>query len=378
MKRFLSTRAGSWMLSALPLVIALAFVVLVLILVGAPPGQALLALLDGAIGRNALNPFGRPERVALVLASWVPLTLCAAGLLVTFTAGLWNIGVEGQIIFGAIGATAVIRTLGGDVPAPLMLAALLAGGAIGGILWGLLAGIIRVYGKVNEIFVGLGLNFVASGFTIFLIFGPWRQPRGGTMSGTLPFPENAWLPILPGLEVSPLALALAALAVVLMLVTLGNTIWGLRLKAIGKNLAAASRLGVPAQRYMLLAFAVCGALAGLAGAIQASGYRHTLFPGVSSGFGYLAILVVLLAALRAVWIAPIALFFAAVSIGSIQLVQLNLDSSLAGVLQDTLVLVVLLTAGLRRQWVPAPAVPAASAPAAPLPPRTPEQEAHGP
>jgi simple sugar transport system permease protein len=377
MKDFWTTRTGSWLLGVMPLVVALVFVTLVLLLVGAPPGEALMALVDGAIGRNALNPFGRLERVALVLAAWVPLTLCAAGLLVTFTAGLWNIGVEGQVALGAIGATAVIRALGPDVPAPLMLAALLAGGAVGGALWGLLAGVIRVYGKVNEIFAGLGLNFVASGFTIFLVFGPWRQPRGGTMAGTLPFPENAWLPNLPGLEISPLALVLALVAVALMLAALGNTIWGLRLKAIGKNLPASVRLGIPAQRYMLVAFAVCGALAGVAGGVLASGFRHTLFPGVSSGYGYLGILVVLLAGLRAIWVAPIALFFAAVSIGSTQLVQLNLDSSLAGVLQDTLVLVVLLMAGLRLALTPKAAVPvAAEAAATPAPPR--EEEAHGP
>jgi simple sugar transport system permease protein len=341
--------AGRLLAPLLPLVLALAFIGVLLLLVGAPPGTTLLRILDGALGRSAAYPYGRPERLAIVLANWVPITLAAAGLLITFAAGLWNIGVEGQVIFGAIGATAVIRALGPDVPVAVMLPALLAGGLAGGLLWGLLAAVIRVYGRVHEIFVGLGLNFVAAGLTIYLIFGPWRQPRGGTMSGTEVFPPNAWLPVLGRLEVSPIALVLAVLAVSALAVLLGNTLWGLQLRAIGRNPAAAVRLGIPAERALLLAFAACGALAGLAGAIQAAGYRHTLFPGVSSNYGYLAILVVLLAGFRPLAVAPIALFFAAVSIGSTQLYQLGLDTSLGGVLQGALVLSVLLVAGARRR-----------------------------
>jgi ABC-type uncharacterized transport system permease subunit len=342
-----STPAGRAVIWALPVVLALVFLVLLLLAVGAPPLQTLQSIFDGAIGRSEVYPYGRAERVAQVLAAWAPITLCAAGLLVTYTAGLWNIGIEGQVTLGAIGATAVVRTLGPDVPPALMIAVLLAGGALGGALWGLLAGLLRVYGKVNEIFAGLGLNFVASGLTIFLIFGPWRQARGGTMSGTDTFPENAWLPILGKLEVSPVGLALALAAIALMAMLLSNTLWGLQLRAIGRNLRSATRLGIPAERYMLLAFAACGALAGLAGAVQASGYRHTLFPGVSSGYGYLAILVVLLAGMRALPVAPIALLFAAVNIGSTQLIALNLDTTLAGVLQGVLVLSVLLVGGWR-------------------------------
>jgi simple sugar transport system permease protein len=98
----------------------------------------------------------------------------------------------------------------------------------------------------------------------------------------------------------------------------------------------------------MFAFGLCGAFAGLAGAVQATGFHHKLVPSVSGGYGFLGILVVLLAGFRAIWIAPIALFFAMITIGSTQLqLRLALDSSLGGVLQGVLVLFVLLAQGWR-------------------------------
>ena len=131
---------------------------------------------------------------------------------------------------------------------------------------------------------------------------------------------------------------------------LAGTYFGLRLKAIGKNLRSAYLAGVPTDRYLLLAFALCGALAGLAGWVLICGAsaRHNLFPLISSGYGFLAILVVLLANLSAVWSVPISFFFAAIAMGSLQLsLQRQLDSSLGGVIQDLLVLSILITQGLQ-------------------------------
>jgi simple sugar transport system permease protein len=325
-------------LAATPLVLALAFTTLVLVAVRADPLAAYRAMWHGA--------FGSLSKFADVLLVWAPLVLCAAGLLFTFTAGLWNIGIEGQMVFGAIAATWAARTL--DWPAAALIPALMLAGGIGGALWALLAGALRIYGKVHEIFAGLGLNFVAIAFTNFLIFGPWRQPGMATMSGTEPFRKSAWLPNFGGLSLGPVELALAVGALVFATLALRGTMWGLRLKAIGKNARAAFVLGVETERNMLGAFLIGGALAGVAGAVQATGLFHRLIPSISSGYGYLAILVCLLAGNRGLWVAPVALFFAAAVKGSLQLpMQMQLDSALGGILQGVLVLMVLLVHGVR-------------------------------
>ncbi len=325
-------------LALLPVVLALVFTTIILALAGASPGAAYRNMLRGA--------FGSTSKVADVFVAWVPLVLCSAGLLFTFTAGLWNIGIEGQMILGAIATTWAARTL--DLPAPLLIPLLLLAGAMGGTVWALLAGALRTYGKVHEIFAGLGLNFVAMATTNFLIFGPWKQPGIATMSGTELFRRSAWLPNIGTLALGPIEIVLAVIALLVAYVSLRGTIWGLRLKATGKNPRSAFLLGVDTGREMLLAFALGGMMAGLAGAVLAMGLFHRLIPSISSGYGYLAILVVLLANNQAAWIAPVAFFFAAAVKGSLQLpLEMQLDSSLGGVLQGVLVLFVVLMQGVR-------------------------------
>jgi ABC-type uncharacterized transport system permease subunit len=326
------------------ILLAVLLTTLVLLAAKAPPLAAYANIVLGAVGSW--------DVAGNVLVSWVPLLLATAGLLITFTAGLWNIGIEGQITLGAVFTTWVLRALQGTAvdPGVAMTAAIVAGLA-GGALWALLAGALKTFGGVNEIFGGLGLNFVASALNLWLIFGPWKRPGVASMSGTVPFAPSLWLPTLsPQSRLSLSALMLAIGAIVLVYLLLQGTHFGLRLKAVGRNPAAAHLLGVPTWQHMMVSFALCGAFAGLAGAVQVTSVYHRLIPSISSGYGYLGLMVAMLSGYRAALAAPVALFFAALNVGSIQLpIVLRQDSSLAGVLQGTLVLFVLLAQGVRQR-----------------------------
>lgn len=324
--------------AAAPLVLALAVGLLLLAAAGADPFRALALIWGGSLGSG--------PKVADTLMAWVPLTLAASGLVVTFSAGLWNIGIEGQIVMGAIGATFVAREAPGGSAVVLVLAFLAA--MAGGILWALLVGILKTRSRVNEIFGGLGLDFVASGLAIYLIIDPWKRAGIASTSGTDVFRREAWLPTLGTTRLSLVAVALAATGVVAVSLLMRGTTFGLRLRAVGRNPRSARLLGIPPERTVLAAFAVCGALAGLAGAVQATGVHHKLVPAISGGYGFLGILVVLLAGFRPIPVAPIALFFVAISVGSTQLpLRLNLDASVGGILQGVLVLFALLASGAR-------------------------------
>jgi simple sugar transport system permease protein len=171
------------------------------------------------------------------------------------------------------------------------------------------------------------------------------------MSGTVPFPDEFSLPLLNNLRISPWALALALLGILIVYFLLQGTYFGLRLKAVGRNFRAAYLLGIPTWQYSMYAFLICGALAGAAGAMQVAAVYHRLIPSISSGYGYLGLMVAMLINYQAVWAAPVALFFAALNIGSIQLpILMKLDSSLSGVLQGVLVLFVLLAEGIRQRF----------------------------
>jgi general nucleoside transport system permease protein len=325
--------------------LALLFTTIVLILAGAPPLDAYRNILFGA--------FSSVRRFSDVLVAWVPLLLSSAGLLVTFRAGLWNIGIEGQITLGAIFSTGMLRMLLNVEISPwLALTLAILAGMVGGALWASLAGALKTFGGVNEIFGGLGLNFVATAITLWLIFGPWKRPGIGSMSGTEPFPMEFWLPTLTGLRLSIWSIVIAVVVVILIYLLLQGTYFGLRLKAVGRNMRASFLLGVPTNRYMMLAFIICGACAGVAGSIQVVGVYYRLIPAISSGYGYLGLLVAMLVNYQALWVAPVSLFFAALNIGSIQLpIVLKLDSTLAGVLQGALVLFVVIMNGVRQQFI---------------------------
>ncbi|MDP3176920.1 MAG: hypothetical protein Q8M76_03380 [Spirochaetaceae bacterium] len=338
-------RIRAFAFGAAGIVLALLLATAVLVAAKAPPLAAYGEIIMGAFG--TWNVFSD------VLVAWVPLLLVSSGLLATFTSGLWNIGVEGQITLGAIFATWTLRAAqSGSLDPTLALILCFVAGMAGGALWAALAGALKTFGGVNEIFGGLGLNFVASALNLWLIFGPWKRPGIASMSGTVPFDRSLWLPtVTEQNRLAPIAVVLALIGLAIVLVLIQGTRFGLRLKAIGKNSKAAYLLGIPTWQHMMASFAICGAFAGAAGAIQVTSVYHRLIPSISSGYGYLGLMVAMLSNYRAAVAAPVAFFFAALNVGSIQLpISLRLDSTLAGVLQGSLVLFVLLAQGASKRF----------------------------
>ena len=329
----------TWAWPIVPVVAALLFTSGLLVLFDTSPIVAFDAMAQGAFGDQA--------KTLSVLAFWVPLLLASTGLVVTFTAGLWNIGIEGQIILGAIAASWVAQTV--NAPAPILIALELIAAMIAGALWAALVAVLKTRGHVHEIFSGLALNNLAIILTNYLISGPWQPPEGGSFRGTAPFQEDALLPLLGDSRFSPLSLVLAIVAVVFVFIALRGTFWGLKLKALGKNPYSAYLLGVSSERETILAMMFCGALAGLGGAIRTLSWFDSLRQSISGGIGFLALLVVMLAGYRVLWVPLISFFFSAVLSGSITLqLRTQLHSAIGGILTGVMVLFVLLFGDAKR------------------------------
>ena len=323
---------------SIAILVSIVFVSFLLALFEIPIFETYRLLLTGSLGST--TKFGDTLMVG------VPVIIASASLVITFKAGLWNIGVEGQIIAGAVAASFIAREF--QLPSGILLPVMILAGAFGGAFWGLLVGLLKVKGGVNEIFGGLGLNFVATGLVVYLIIGPWSRKGIASTSGTEPFHQNAWFPTLEGFRLSPLAVALSFLVVFIVIYVFSRTQFGLKLRAIGLNPDSSYRFGIPTSRYLLIAFMLGGAVAGLAGVTQVASIHHRLVPSISGGYGYLGILVVLLAGYRPSLLVPIAFFFSMIAIGSIQWqLRLGLHSSLGGVFQGTLVLSVILISAMR-------------------------------
>lgn len=337
-----SLRPVDLALNVLPIIISLALTAIIILLAGQDPFEVFSLVWQGSLGSV--------RTMSGVVNFWTPLMLVCIGLLVTFRGGLWNIGVEGQMMMGAVFATGV-ALFPPALPSPFVIGLALLAAAIGGALWGLLAALLKTRLGVHEIFGGTALNALANVASIYLISGPWLPTEGGSAQGTAPFPAFARLPALEGdFAVSPAMLVITFTALVVVIFALTMTRWGLTLKATGRNPRSALLLGVPVERTLISSLLVCGALAGLAGAFRVLFVYNNLRPLVSGGIGFLGLLVILLAGLRPVWTVIIAFAFAAIISGSTRLkIALQIDQSLAGILQGILVLVSLLFQGVRER-----------------------------
>ena len=333
----------------IPVVISLIVAALLVNAVGRDPLEVVDALWKGA--------FKDSRKLGSVVNFWIPLTLVSIGLVVTFRAGLWNIGVEGQMMMGAIFASWGAQFIPLDESlAPLLHLALLLLAALGGMFWAFVVGALKIRLGVNEIFGGVALNALVNVISIYMISGPWQPRIGGSAQGTEPFPKAALLPEFSStfpVNIFMILLVFASFAMVLVL--LNATRWGLNLKAVGKNMRSALLLGVATERTSMSAFLVCGALAGIGGSYRVLFTFDNLRPLSSGGIGFLGLLVVLLLSIRLLWVPLITFAFAAILTGSTRLQiapSLKLDSSLAGVMQGMLVLFVILFQGVREVFFP--------------------------
>tara|TARA_A100001037_G_C15148529_1_gene637711 strand:- start:2929 stop:3984 length:1056 start_codon:yes stop_codon:yes gene_type:complete len=300
-----------------------------LLLLGVSPWDAFVAILEGSIlGLDSLS------RVLVITSV---MSLSAFALIVTFSCNMWNIGIEGQMMLGAIGAVFVARTVVGDTlfAIPLMIMASMAFG--GG--FGILCGILRTKGSVHEIFAGLGLDFVAAGLIVYLVIGPWKKDGIASTSGTDIIPNMSWFPHLFEFKFPVIPVLLFATLYMTLKFIYSRTALGLKLKSVGSNPAAFSRLGLKPDTYILMGFLIAGAVVGLAGAIQVGSIYHKLVPYISGGYGFLGILIALVSDKKLSVAVIVSIFFACLVVGGSTLqIKLGLHASLPGIIQASIVL----------------------------------------
>jgi simple sugar transport system permease protein len=273
---------------------------------GKPAGQALYSLL--------LEPFDGWYNISEVLLKMGPLMLIAQGLAIGFRANVFNIGAEGQLIIGAVCASA-LPVYFPDGTSPFMLPAMIVLGALGGALWAGLAAGLRTRFNANEILVTLMLTLIATQVLNYLLLGPWKDPHGFNFPQSVMFPDVALLPILlPGTRVNISVLAaliVSGLAYVLM----RHRFSGYQLLVGGLAPRAARYAGFSENRAVWLSLLFGGLAAGFAGACEVAGPLGQLQRSVSTGYGYSAIIVAYLGGLNPLGIIVSAFLMAALFIG---------------------------------------------------------------
>ncbi len=292
--------------SLFAIVLALGVSAVVVWLTGSSPAAAFAALLEGA--------FGSRDSLAEVTVKACPLTLTGLAVALAFRANLWNIGVEGQLLVGALAMAAAAQVVGSSLPKPLALLVGLGAAAAGGALWAALPAVLRLRRGVNEVIATIMLNFVAAAVLSYLVQGPLMEP-GGRYPQTEALPPEFVLPRLAPYRLH-LGFPVALLAAVALQFGLFRTRHGFELRAAGLNPAAARLAGIPVERRLFWAFVLSGAFAGLAGGIELSAITRRLYERFSPGWGYTAIAVGLLGRLSPLGVVAAALFFGALDAGS--------------------------------------------------------------
>lgn len=313
-------------------------------------GAAVLAASghDPAAGYAALwrGAFGSERAIVATVNKAAPIGLCAFGIALAYRAGLWNIGAEGQLYFGAFAAAWVGLALPETVPAAVALPAVLGAGLIGGGVWAAAAALPRAWLGVNEILSTLMLNYVAILWVEYLVSGPWADPLTFTFPYSPPLPEAARLGALAG-GVHWGAAIFAAAGLALFAVDRGLR-WGYELRVTGDAPRAALYARIAAPRLLVAALVAGGALAGVAGAVEVSASTGRLQAGLSPGYGFMAILVAWLAAGRPLGIAAASLFYAGLLNGGFALQVSGFPPALGTVLQAALLVAALAALGLGR------------------------------
>ncbi len=269
-----------------------------------------------------------------------PLTLCALGLTVCFRSNVWNIGAEGQYLMGAIGGGGLalwFTNAGVDVGRWGFFPLLVLAGAFGGALWAGVVALLRDRFNANEILVSLMLVYVANLFLTWLVFGPWKDPKGFNFPQTMSFAAFTEVPrLVPGMRLHlgyPFALLLAVAVWIFMF----RTHRGLQLQVGGPAPLAARYAGFSARAALWMVLLGSGALAGVAGAFEAAGPMGQLTPHVSTGYGFTAIIVAFVGRLHPLGAVLSSLLLAVFVIGG-ELAQsrVGLPAALSGIFQGVL------------------------------------------
>lgn len=287
-----------------------------------------------------IEPLTQQWSLEATIEKATPLILIGCGLAVCYLSNNWNIGAEGQFVVGALfGSFLPVLFPGFENAATLPL--MLIFGAIGGALWALIPAILKTRFNTNEILTSLMLVYVASLILDYLVRGPWRDPDGYNFPESRIFSDAATLPDVFGGLMS-LATPITLIVAVVLAIVLAKTLKGFEIRVMGESPRAGGFAGFSSKRLTIFAFALAGALAGLAGTMEVSGGLNQLLPVISPGYGFTAIIVAFLGRLNPIGIIVAGFVLALSYIGG-EGVQsaMGVSNKIASVIQGLLLFFVL-------------------------------------
>jgi len=301
----------TWRTVSVPLAAVLLAVLIgaiILAVSGANPFRAYGALLQGA--------FGSSKAIGRTLEKATPLIMSGLAVAFGFKAGLFNIGAQGQLLFGAIVSAALGFGIEG-LPIIIHLPLALLGGGLAGALYGAIPGALKTYTGAHEVITTIMLNYIAINITDYMANGPWKDPSPGNIVARTPtIMDSAMIPKLWGIS---WGFVIAILFAVLTWWVLWKTTIGFEIRTVGQNPHAAKYAGVKVARTVILTMILSGFLAGIGGSIETQGVVGRYQPGFNAGLGFDGITIALLGKTHPFGVIPAAILVGAMKAGASQM-----------------------------------------------------------
>lgn len=289
---------------ALGLLSALLVGALLILSLGHNPFAVYASMLRGALGTVT----GARETVKMA----IPLLITGIGIALAFRMRFWNIGGEGQILIGAIAATAVLVYAPG-LPRVLSLILMALVAMLAGGIFGAVPAFFKTRWGTNETLFTLMLNYVALQFLRYLMYQPRWQDPGTKFPKIFAFPADKILPKVLGVHIGWI---FALILTLLSWFYLNKTKHGYEISVVGDSANTARYAGMPVSWIQIRTIFISAALCGLAGFFQAAGADGTIHESTAGGVGFTAITVAWLAKLNPPVMLPVALFIALLRKGS--------------------------------------------------------------
>ena len=325
--------AAAWSIRVASIVFALIVGGLLLLALGYSPLKAYATIIDGSLGSKTF------VRQTIKIA--IPLLGCALAIAPCFKMHFWNIGAEGQITAGAIGATFFALKFGKTMPQlPLLLimavAAILCGG-----LWALIPAFFKAKWNTNETLFTLMMNYVAMQIITFCIVF-WENPAGSNTVGIINSKTKlGWLPALSGLTYGWIVVIVLVLTVA-MFGYLKYSKQGYEISVVGESENTAKYVGINVKKVIMRTMAISGAICGLAGFIIVSGSSHTISTSTAGGRGFTAIIVAWLSKFNTFTMVVISFFLVFMEQGAGQIAsQFNLNENASEVITGIILFFIL-------------------------------------
>ncbi len=282
----------------------------------------LLVRIAGGSGKDAFislfqGGLGSKDAILETLVKATPLIFTALAATIAFRGKIWNIGGEGQFFIGAMAAYWAYISFQG-VWGPVHIALIVIFGCLGGAFWALIAALLKAYFKVDEIISTVMLNYIAIGILSYLLSGIWKED-GSIYRQTPQVADAARWPIFVDESRLHVGFILALATAVLFYWILKKTPLGYEIRAIGLNPLASKFKGISITGTWIMTLVISGAAAGLGGVTELFAVRYRLTMDLSTGYGFVGIIVAMLAGLNPLAVVPVSIFFAALINGGIRM-----------------------------------------------------------